>query len=122
MYNFDKAISRLHEYCNSHNGPPVGLIEADSFSQLALWRQYKDDPDGKMDTARSGIGLTIGELDSMPIHVSYFMGTLRSKPVLFWEATSQVVDHRMIEQFHRAAYPNANHVDAINASNAIREG
>ena len=93
--------SRLVE----HRQPPVG------------WKQH------------SGIGVTIGFLDNRPVHVVLSHVDVAGFKVIFYEATSTVVDYEMVREFIERLAPKSarvgdrlNHTDATNMSNILPSG
>lgn len=70
-------------------------VEATSFERLALWQKHhetlawQDRPYGFM--------VTLGRFGDMPVVLSVTFHVLENHVVMFYEATSQVVDHRMVE-------------------------
>ena len=55
----------------------------------------------------SGFGVTIGSLAGMPVVISLNWALIDGQLVMFWHPTSQVVDHRQIEEWL------AKHFDAM---------
>jgi hypothetical protein len=87
------------------------VVEADTFAQHALWRQHaKDAPQNANDQSQKvawrsdslGVLLTLGELDGRPVCVSFTWATLNGKRVLFYNATSEVVDHKLVGEWLQA--------------------
>ena len=81
----------------------VGLVEANSFEKHQLWALNRAKQDGIGVAPRvwvenlAGIGRCIGYVVDMPVFVSLMTATIDGQKILFYEATSQVVDHRMVE-------------------------
>jgi hypothetical protein len=81
----------------------VGVIEATSFEKFCIWEKcHKRGDDWKQG---DGIGETIGEIDGRPVHLSLLVDTVNSQRILFWHATSTVVDHKMIEDWLKKTLP-----------------
>ena len=47
----------------------------------------------------SGFGLTLGKLDDRPIYVCFSFAYINGHKICFYEATSQVIDHKLIEKW-----------------------
>jgi len=74
----------------------------------------------------SGFGLTIGHVDKRPVCVSFSFAVINGKKVCFYYCTSQVADHKMIEnwlishfQLTHDGYSRWNHTDSSNFHNCI---
>ena len=52
-----------------------------------------------------GYGETVGHFGGMPVAVSVTFARVCGQVIAFYEATSQVVDHRMVEKWTRTAFP-----------------
>lgn len=98
MYSFskeDKALFKDVEF----------LVEATYNEQHHFWVDYHYKPRTDSVEVKSwecegrGHMIEIGELDKRPICVSIFYGKLNGKRVMFYEGCSQVVDHKMIEDW-----------------------
>lgn len=74
--------------------------EMHSFWEKHHYRIHPDIPYVK-EWESEGIGhtITIGEVDKRPINISIFYAKLNKKRVLFYEGISQLVDHKMIEEW-----------------------
>lgn len=80
----------------------VVIVEADDFAQHALWSMYHRNPayGAKVETWKevpAGKMVTVGKLDKRPVAIVLNWAILNGKKVLFWFASSQVVDHKMID-------------------------
>lgn len=104
----------------------VGVVEANSFERLCLWQEHHtrrlwlDRNDGLLET--------VGHLDGMPVCLSLLTSKIDGHKVLFIDATSQVVDHRMIDKWlaetlPKTAFKNGgeyvNKTDAMNFHNVF---
>lgn len=80
----------------------------------------------------SGIGahgylMTVGHVGELPVCVSLTLDEIAGKPVLFYEPTSRVVDHQMIEEWFAANLPvpkcdggtRRAHCDAMNFAHCL---
>ena len=74
----------------------------------------------------SGFSITIGHIKKMPVCVSFRFAFINGKKVCFYECTSRMTDHEMVEnwlisrfQLTNDGYTRWNHVDAANFHNCI---
>lgn len=81
------------------------IVEATSYEKLCLWQEWHTKC--VWDQILTGILPTIGKLDGRPIVVSLFWARINGKMVLFYEPTSQLVDHLMIDKWFRETFPCA---------------
>jgi len=104
----------------------VGVVEATRYEQHCLWREntrltqpmpWKSNTHGLMET--------VGYVNKMPVCISLFTAEISNYKILFLEATSQVVDYRMIDAWLKATMPATalrkdgcvNRTDAMNFYN-----
>lgn len=107
----------------------VGVIEANSFEHMKL-REDNDKRANKKrwDEGRRGFLETVGTLDGMPICISLLCDEIDGQKILFFHCTSQVVDHRKIDQWFNDSLPGSafreegiiNRQDAMNFHNVFR--
>lgn len=97
------------------------VVEATHFEKHCLWGDNEREWRVIWDDVSSGLMHTVGHISvnrkKMPVTVSIFFAVLDGKVVAFYEATSQVVDHRMVEawlQEESSAYRAGNKCDAMN--------
>lgn len=101
----------------------IGVVEATSFEKHCLWQQEHQERGRQWKQNLSGYIPQIGELDGRPICVSLFTAVVDDHKILFIEATSQLVDHRMIEEWLKKNLPasalkdDGKHINHVNASN-----
>jgi len=81
------------------------LVEANSFEVMQLWKDYNDKVEWYERYGGGGFGVTVGNLDNRPVCISIQVESINGHKVLFWCATSQVVDYKMIEALWDV-YPN----------------
>lgn len=94
-----------------------GLIEATDFERFALWKEYHGPI--AWDTIPTGIITQIGTLDNRPICISLFSAVINNRKIVFWHATSQIVDYYQIENWLDLAAPAARKTDANNATTVL---
>jgi hypothetical protein len=91
-----------------HLSESVFAVEASIYEQHLLWQQFALEADhlsrlkGASDVHRiqwkshlTGEGKTIGMVAGRPISLMFSWDTLRGKKIVFWWATSELVDHKM---------------------------
>lgn len=83
----------------------VGVVEATSYESMCLWREYHKERGMPWEADLGGYLPTIGQLDGRPVCLSLFVKKIDGHKLLFIEATSQVVDHKMIDEWLKANLP-----------------
>ena len=97
------------------------LVEATNEEQSQLWTRYSrkaaDSGYGPRESPRlaweedlSGFGMQVGMVGDMPVFVSLSFAKVEGELIGFYDATSQVVDHRMVRAWLDA---NATTVDGL---------
>lgn len=86
-------------------------VEATSCEKHFLWKEYNVKHAWK--DIGFGWGMHVGELDSMPIVVSLQMAIIDGRRILFYEATSQIVDHRIISKWLNDNVPALKHIEGV---------
>jgi hypothetical protein len=76
----------------------VGAIEATRFEQHCLWEKYTE-YGVSWEQSPSGLLENVGAIADMPVCISLHKVRIGGETILFYHATSQVVDHRMIDQW-----------------------
>lgn len=101
----------------------VGVVEATSYESMCLWREYHQTQKKTWIQGRGGYLPTIGQLDGRPVVLSLLVNTVDSRPILFLEVTSQVVDHKMVEEWLKLHLPasalkdGGKYINKVNAMN-----
>ena len=105
----------------------VGAVEASNYERLMLWNENR--VHGlRIWNHGNVVGLmeTVGFVDSMPVCISLLVEVIDGHKILFWEPTSMVVDHRLIDDWFTKTMPKSayregseyiNKTDAMNFSN-----
>ena len=83
------------------------FVEANSFEIFKLWQENKNDYKEPCKWGEGHLGLifTIGFLDNRPINIALHFATLDEILVCFYSGCSEVVDHKMIEEFIKFCWP-----------------
>lgn len=72
------------------------VVESTSFEVLNHWRHCDESEKYEIEQDSLGFGQTIGYVGDMPVAISLQRYKINGRWVVFYEATSQVVDHRMV--------------------------
>lgn len=94
----------------------VYIIEATSYEQLALWKDFKDLVNWK-EVTRGGPVPCVGYLDDRPIHITMDIASIHGQHVLFYDPSSQVVDHEQVDAYLAKQWPGVRKTDAMNFHN-----
>ena len=95
-----------------------GICEATPFEMSHLREEYMSFG-YEWTRCSAGKGITLGRIDDMPIVASFRNAIVQGKKILFWNATSQVVDYRVIEKWFSENYPVTRKTDAVNLVNLL---
>lgn len=103
-----KSLAKRHSYQDSDKKyfeEVVFLVHATSHEQHQFWVDYHHQPRfdhcriHKWEQVMSGTMIEIGELDNRPINLAVNWAILEGYRVLFYEAVSQVVDYKMVDEW-----------------------
>ncbi|AGS81076.1 hypothetical protein [Caulobacter phage Cr30] len=75
----------------------VGVVECDSYGRMMLWKENHERY--KWEESRHGYGPTVGYLADMPVCISIRKVVVDGLPILKIDATSTVVDWRLIDKW-----------------------
>jgi hypothetical protein len=83
------------------------VVEATSNEMYMFWEKFSDEamyknPNSnkfKFEQLNPGVAETIGYLDGRPVCISMFWYKIDGVMIMFWDCTSQVADHAMIEKW-----------------------
>lgn len=100
----------------------VGVVEANSYESMCLWREYHQERKLRWEQGLGGYLPTVGKIDGRPVCLSLFVNTIKGHKILFIEPTSQVVDWEMIDVWLKAnllptAFRSNGYVNKQNAMN-----
>ncbi len=107
----------------------TGFVEASSAEYHFLWKEYHDETFGQSWSENlSGIALTIGRVNDLPVCVSLRKSVVNGHLLVFYYATSRMVDHTMVDEWiQKIAPPTARHsdgrankTDAMNFTNVFQ--
>jgi hypothetical protein len=71
------------------------VVEATDFEQLTLWQQWHETVTWQQDNP--GWLETVGHNAGRPVCISVSWNVINGRHVMFYEATSQVVDHELVD-------------------------
>ena len=102
----------------------VGVVEATGYEKLALWQEWHVADKRPWIQGRSGLSEQIGTVAGLPVCLSLLVDTVNGHRILFWEATSRVVDYEMARRWLDHVLPPTakNRTDAMNFHNAFPRG
>ena len=101
----------------------VGAVEATREEYHSLYSRYTKEYGKSWESNSSGLFETVGYLDDRPVCISLRTAVVEGHKILFVEATSQVVDHVLIDEWLRLNIPSRdnseypNKVDVTNFHN-----
>lgn len=98
----------------------VCIIEANTNEYVYIWEQNKEHVGYNWIEINSGILEYVGFLDDRPICISLRKAIINGDLILFWYATSQVIDYKMIDEWFALNLPNIPKTDSTNWVNAFR--
>lgn len=98
----------------------TAAVEATSCEYMSIWERVTTT--SKLTWESDGMGLlcTIGKLGDRPVCVSIRSAVVDGKKIIFYHATSIVVDHDMVRNWIDLVMSNPKHSDATNFWNVLR--
>jgi hypothetical protein len=75
------------------------LVEATDCERHFLWRDHNEETRWEEDTM--GFSFKVGSIGKRPVMVCCFFAKIYGRRVCFYDTVSQVVDHKMIEDFFK---------------------
>jgi len=85
----------------------IFFVEANSFEELCLWREYSQEVVWEQDTA--GFCQIIGFIGNRKkkriVNVSFSFAVINGQLICFYDPISRFVDHKMVEKFLDKYYP-----------------
>ena len=100
-----------------------GVIEATSFESHVLWQQHSPESKTRFrgmnitswEHRSSGSMFSVGEFGGSEVCVEISFARINGKWVMFYNACSQVVDHRLVDQWLKEHMSHAVKTDANNS-------
>jgi len=102
-------ISKYNEYPQLSNKlrNTDFVVEANSYERLQLWKEFSKEaqeqedvrprPRFKWEQESYGFMVDVGEVNGMPVVLSGFFALINERRIMFYNATSRMVDHRMVD-------------------------
>lgn len=104
----------------------VYLVEATACEKQFLWerwsaesRDHTDSRKVRWEQLNPGHMQKVGEVGGKEIWVCVFWARIEGYPVAFYEATSQVVDHELVNRWLASEWPRVHRTDAQNFGNCV---
>lgn len=112
----DDMRRRSRDENEANRKAAVYLVEATDLETHHLWLDWSEESESRgwgepthprlpWEQIALGYGDTVGEFGGMPVAVSVTFARVLGQVIVFYEATSQVVDHRMVEKWTQTAFP-----------------
>ena len=101
----------------------VVIVEANSFERHTLWQNNQNralDSRLNWESENSGQGMQ-ANLHGRPVCFTLWPAWIEGKKIIFWEATSQLVDYKMITDWFDKNLPDIRRYDANNFHNAVAQ-
>jgi len=95
------------------------VVAASPFEYMTLWEKWSKTHDWKSDMG--GYLVTVGHIGRRPTCISVRSATIGGRKVMFYEATSMLVDHKKIEQWLEKYLGGVHKTDADNFHTVIWE-
>lgn len=90
-------------------------VECNSASMQLLWEKYSNVYN--WETKLPSFVKVIGYLNRRPITLSITFATIQGKLIAFWEPTSELIDHAMIEKWFFTFYGKVTPENSIDDNN-----
>lgn len=93
------------------------LVEANSYEQVQLWSSFHDRVSWK--EFSMGHMIRVGKRDGSEVWMTLFIAELNGDKIGFWDATSALVDHKMIDRWFKKHAPKVPKTDSSNFHNVL---
>ena len=97
----------------------VGMVEANNFETMCIWRDCNESKRTWEQQHGGGYGMIIGTFHKRLIFISLSINIVDGYKILFWEATSLLVDYKMIEEWFKIALPIVSKENSTYASKFV---
>ena len=84
-----------------------GIVEANSYETLMLWREFHQEQKLSWVQNNSGWLECVGKVGDREVWISPLAHIVNGRKILFVDATSSVVDWNMIEEYLKENVPSA---------------
>jgi len=126
IWDENKSVDEIDDQMKNFMSGVVGIVEASSYESMMLWSENHKKYDWK--EGRSGFLVTVGFIGTKPVCISVLTPVINGHKLLFWHATSTVVDYDMIRKWIELAAPETayshghlNNTDAMNFHNVLHQ-
>ena len=85
----------------------TGIVEVTSYESFMLWKQWHQQKDYTWKESLSGPLITVGYIDGRPVCIAPLVHVVNGRSIMFVEATSELVDWKMIEDWLVENVPSA---------------
>lgn len=89
----------VHDHKQQNIFKTRAIVEATSCEKRSLWNEWHCDRRYTWVADTAGYGICVGEFGGMEVWISISWATVNGVHVMFYEDTSMVVDHRLINQW-----------------------
>lgn len=116
------ASSHLQEWIDQFtkgDNAITGIVETSGCDTLFMYKLYLKEYDD-MSGTRGGPVVTVGTIGDRPICIALNVVVICGKRLMFYDPTSQLVDHAMIEEYLDKTWPGVSRTDAMNVHNLVR--
>ena len=97
----------------------AGVIPATREEQSYIYSKNKEYGHRTWSDNNSGLGECLGYIDDRPIYITLWTALIDGHKILFVDATSQLVDWAMVDEWIKLNVPDALKTDATNWTHAI---
>lgn len=97
----------------------VSVVDANSFETLALWQRWHKEMGKQWDETRSGYLVTVGMYNKRPVCICIDSAIVDGHKIIFIDACSQLVDHKLVDKWVKLNLPNVTRTNAMNFHNAF---
>jgi len=103
----------------------TAIVEATSYESMCLWEKWHQQKGHTWIQSTGGPLITVGYINERPVCIAPMVHTVNGRQIMFLEATSELVDWKMIEDWLFKNVINArngttvNKVDAQNFHNIV---
>lgn len=119
MRYLDRHYERVVAEYNERIAKAIYIVEATSFEEMTLWEERREEFDWQED--RAGYFANLGDWHKKPVCLSIKFARLMGLEIIFWEDTSMVVNHQMIDDWFKKIAPDVPRTNAMNFAHALHE-
>lgn len=83
----------------------IGIVEASMFEKNLLWQEYHQKHGKTWEQGVLGHSECVGKCEDCPVVISLFVDKVDGHRILFWHATSSIVNYYLIDDWFATALP-----------------